>query len=204
MNDEPYRIDTLFNPATLPPEAFSYSRLMAFGLSKADAKKQVRLLKTERVLLSSTHQVNMRHVATPIARYTWLSIKRIDKSPILDRTELAPIGDTLCPGTVGFELLPSPDRLVDTSNQYHLFCIQSAPLDGLRWAAPPHLGDWRDLWAWKEREFPGADAALLVTGSPRAGQVAIAPANTWFPFGWMKREVTSDPGCGAVQRSFSG
>lgn len=197
-------VDTHFGPASLPPEAFSYQRLMAFGLSKAEAKKQVRLMKSERIVLSSTHQVNMRHVTNPRARYTWLSIKRVDKSPILDRTELTPIGEALCPGRVGFELLPSPERLVDTSNQYHLFCIEAPPLDDVRWATPPHLGDWRDLWGWKEREFPGVDAALVLTGHPRVGQVALAPPNTWFPFGWMKREVTSAPGGGAVQRSFSG
>lgn len=52
----------------------------------------------------------------------WLSIKRLDKEPIMDWRDLQAIKTQLCGAEAeGFQLFPSEDRVVDTSNQYHLF-----------------------------------------------------------------------------------
>lgn len=51
-------IDLVFQPASYPPEVFSYSEIMRrFGVTKAQAKRCVADRKAERVWLSATHQV---------------------------------------------------------------------------------------------------------------------------------------------------
>lgn len=69
--------------------------------------------------------------------WTWLSIKRTDKSAMHDWRELQRIKTVLCGGDrEALELYPAEDRVVDTSNQYHL------------WVMPP--GE-RFPFGWTER-----------------------------------------------------
>lgn len=199
-------IDTDFTPAHYPPEAFDYQLLMrSFRITKAEAKRQVRRLKAERVARSGTHQVAINHVGTSDLPIRWLSIKRIDRSPILDRVELGRIADVLAPGQPALELLPLPERVVDTANSYHLFCLQGEGLSAFAngdWVLPPHLGDWRELQAWKEAAFPDREGALVLAGPGRVGEVLLAPPDVRFPFGFNQRFVISDGVGGAVQRPF--
>lgn len=54
-----------------------------------------------------------------------LSIKRIDRQPIHDWRDLQEIKNQLVgPEHEGMELYPAESRLVDTSNQYHLFVLK--------------------------------------------------------------------------------
>lgn len=199
-------IDTDFQPAHYPPEAFDFHALMrSFRVTKAEAKRQVRRLKTERVARSGTHQVAINHVGTPDFPIRWLAIKRIDRSPILDRAELGRIAEALAPGQPALELLPLSERVVDTANSYHLFCLQgeglSAFADG-EWVLPPHLGDWRELQAWREAAFPDREGALVLAGPARVGEVLLAPQDVLFPFGFSQRFVIGESRGGAVQRPF--
>lgn len=66
----------------------------------------------------------------PGERVVHLSIKRNDRKPMRDWRDLQRIKNEL----VGYEceaveLFPADSRLVDTANQYHLWCI---PMPGVR------------------------------------------------------------------------
>jgi hypothetical protein len=51
-----------------------------------------------------------------------LSIKRIDKAPIMDWRDLQAIKTQLCGAEAeAIQLFPAESRIVDTANQYHLF-----------------------------------------------------------------------------------
>lgn len=57
---------------------------------------------------------------------THLSIKRLDREPIHDWRDLQRIKNELVgPENEGVELYPAESRLVDSSNQYHLWVMQS-------------------------------------------------------------------------------
>jgi hypothetical protein len=57
-------------------------------------------------------------------KITWLVIRRIDSEPIHDWRDMQRIKNELClPEREGFEMYPAESRLVDTSNQYHLFVL---------------------------------------------------------------------------------
>ena len=57
-------------------------------------------------------------------KITYLSIKRRDKKPIHDWRELQKIKNAIVGDEVeAIELYPAESRLVDTANQYHLFCL---------------------------------------------------------------------------------
>jgi hypothetical protein len=57
----------------------------------------------------------------------WLSIKRRDRLPIFNWREMQRIKNELVgPECEGLQLFPAESRLVDTSNQYHLYCFLSA------------------------------------------------------------------------------
>ena len=60
----------------------------------------------------------------PGGEVTWLSIKRRDKDAMRDWRHLQRIKDEVCgPCREGMEMFPSDRRLVDTSNQYHLWVL---------------------------------------------------------------------------------
>lgn len=55
-----------------------------------------------------------------------LSIKRIDRQPLHDWRDLQAIKDALCGEQAeAVELYPAKSRVVDTSNQYHLFAFMA-------------------------------------------------------------------------------
>jgi hypothetical protein len=57
----------------------------------------------------------------------WLSIKRIDKEPIMDWRDLQAIKSQICGAEAeAFQLFPAESRVVDTSNQYHLWVWMKA------------------------------------------------------------------------------
>lgn len=121
--------------------------------------------------------------------------------------ELGAIAEVLAPGQVSVELLPHPDRLVDTANQYHVWALQPGCFDELsgsaQWDRPPALGDWRALYDWKERLHPGREGALVLAGdSTHRGLVLIAPPGARFPFGFQERAILAEGVGGAVQRPF--
>ncbi len=116
-----------FEPAQLPPESYSYEYYMVtWGLSKRDAKQEVQRTKETLVFLSDTYQVNARDVYVPAfgLHMTHLSVKRIDKQAFHDWREFQQIKNAICGAErEAVELYPAESRLVDTSNQYHLWVL---------------------------------------------------------------------------------
>jgi hypothetical protein len=83
-----------------------------------------------RVLMNSIYQVNVYEHETKLGPMLELSIKRRDKEIIRDWRELQRIKNEILGSDIeAVELFPHEDRLVDTSNQYHLWCLPS----GLCW-----------------------------------------------------------------------
>ena len=78
------------------------------------------------VWLNNRYQVLVRRSVEepPFGRMVYLSIKRIDKEPIHDWRDLQRIKTELAGAeTYGVELYPAESQVVDTSNQYHLWCF---------------------------------------------------------------------------------
>lgn len=84
-----------------------------------------------RCWLSSRYQVT----AYPQAGgWLWLSIKRRDKLPVHDWREFQQIKNVLCgPEREAVELYPAESRVVDTSNQYHLWVLPLGERFPLGW-----------------------------------------------------------------------
>jgi len=86
----------------------------------------------------------------------WLSIKRIDKQPIMDWRDLQAIKSQLCGAEAeAIQLFPAESRVVDTSNQYHLYVF----MKGTRGKFPRlpigfddgQISDHEDDTPWKQR-----------------------------------------------------
>jgi len=122
-----------FKPSSLPPEAFDVKAIMAkFEIAEDVAREQIERMRAQRILLSDTYQVNVQDVDCHDfgTKLTWLSIKRRDKAAFHDWRELQQIKNAICgPEREAVEMYPAESRLVDTSNQYHLWVLP----DGLKW-----------------------------------------------------------------------
>lgn len=95
------------------------------GIVPMDDPKFKLAFEGHRVVLNSRFQVAMRSYKTPIGEMLHLSIKRRDKAPIRDWRDLQRIKNELVgPTAEAVEIFPSEDRLVDTANQYHLWCTK--------------------------------------------------------------------------------
>lgn len=82
-------------------------------------------------LRNNIYQVDVMPIepAEPFGRIVWLSIKRTDRAAIHDWRDMQMIKNMIVgPEVEAVELYPAEDRLVDTSNQFHLWCF----LDGYR------------------------------------------------------------------------
>ena len=79
---------------------------------------------------NSRYTVLWRSVESEVGDLVHLSIKRNDKLPIHDWRDLQRIkNEVLGPEHEAMELYPAESRIVDTANQYHLWCFlgQRAP-----------------------------------------------------------------------------
>ena len=76
------------------------------------------------VFINDLYQVSMYEADNDAEPMAWLVIRRRDSEPIHDWRPLQLIKNQLCgPEREGFELFPAESRLVDTSNQYHIFVL---------------------------------------------------------------------------------
>ena len=95
------------------------------NISQAQAREEYESVLKEEVWINDTYQVNLNRTVThgfERAEVWHLSIKRLDKGAIHDWREFQAIKSQLCgPEAEGIELYPAESRLIDTSNQYHLF-----------------------------------------------------------------------------------
>lgn len=107
---------TPFQPASIAPEDLDRYKNSA-------AENEV----LEGVFRNSRYQVllyNVEAEGIPGGKMDHLSIKRLDRETIHDWRDLQRIKNEICgPGREAVELYPREDRLVDTSNQYHLWVL---------------------------------------------------------------------------------
>lgn len=76
------------------------------------------------VMRNSIYTVQIDECVSAWGEITWLSIKRNDRLPIHDWREFQRIKNELCsPTREAFEIYPNESRLVDSSNQYHLWVL---------------------------------------------------------------------------------
>jgi hypothetical protein len=116
---------TCFGPAWFTDDQMEQMRALALqhGLPP-------NVVIADRVYRNSRYQVNVwdSHPDLPdgkiFPKMIWLSIKRLDREPIHDWRELQRIKDEIVgKNHEAVELYPARSRLVDTSNQYHLFVL---------------------------------------------------------------------------------
>lgn len=82
------------------------------------------MLEETTVVKNDLYQVAVRPVSTDLGLLFHLSIKRLDREVIHDWRELQEIKNlVLGPEMEAVELYPAESRLVDTSNQYHLWAL---------------------------------------------------------------------------------
>jgi len=87
-----------------------------------------KMLDDDKVFVNDQYQVNVKYVDTnkeaKMKGMLWLSIKRKDKHWIRDWRELQKIKNEIAgPEREGCEIYPAESRLVDTSNQFHIFVL---------------------------------------------------------------------------------
>jgi hypothetical protein len=86
-----------------------------------------RLNKEHTTWLNELYQVAVREVDAPESwggKMLHLSIKRRDRRPVHDWRDLQAIKNQLVgPECEGIELYPAESRVVDTSNQYHIWVL---------------------------------------------------------------------------------
>ena len=76
------------------------------------------------VFFNNLYQVTYREVESYLGLLAWLCIRRRDSAPGHDWRHLQRIKNELCgPEREALELYPAESRLVDTSNQYHLWVL---------------------------------------------------------------------------------
>jgi hypothetical protein len=76
------------------------------------------------VWMNDTYQVIVRYMDTDQGKMTHLSIKRLDKAPCRNWREFQRIKNELVGEEIeAVEIYPAESRLVDTANQYHLWCL---------------------------------------------------------------------------------
>lgn len=84
------------------------------------------ILKEDKCFLNDKYQVNVRFTDknTEWKGLVWLSIKRRDKEAIHDWRDLQIIKNKLCGDErEAIEIYPAESRLVDSSNQFHLWVL---------------------------------------------------------------------------------
>jgi len=111
-----------------------------FGFSKAESKKFLRDMNKDEVWTNNLYSVSVRKRTGPgffdatkevyngfpkeSGEVVWLSIKRHDKEPIHDWRDLQRIKNEVVGETAeAMEIYPAESRLMDASNQYHLFAL---------------------------------------------------------------------------------
>jgi hypothetical protein len=95
------------------------------GLRPQAMRRMYDRMKRNKMFLSEHYQVAIdKEVPHGFAGTVvwWLSIKRIDREPIMDWRDLQAIKSALCGAEAeAIQLFPAESRVVDTSNQYHLY-----------------------------------------------------------------------------------
>jgi hypothetical protein len=108
------------------------------GVSYADAKAMLERIAGQEIWINSRYQVNVDrdppHGFGPDTPIVHLSIKRLDKIAIHDWRDLQRLkNELLGPEIEAIEIYPAESRLVDTSNQYHLWAFPAGRTVPIGW-----------------------------------------------------------------------
>ena len=123
-------------------KAMKWQDIYKLGATKRKSKAAVAASLNDEVWLNDRYQASVRRrtgegwfdeteecyngFPEQNGEVVWLSIKRIDKEPIHDWRDLQRIKNDICgPESNAMEIYPAESRLMDTSNQYHLFAFQN-------------------------------------------------------------------------------
>jgi len=84
-----------------------------------------KFLDDDKIFVNDTYQVYVKFLdEAKMDGWIWLSIKRLDKEVIRDWRVLQKIKNMIAgEDREGVELYPAESRLVDTSNQFHIFVM---------------------------------------------------------------------------------
>jgi hypothetical protein len=95
------------------------------GLDPQKLRRMFEKMRRDKLYKSELYQVAIDKTPPhgfPGVVLWWLSIKRLDREPIMDWRDLMAIKDQLCGAEAeALQLFPARSRVVDTSNQYHLW-----------------------------------------------------------------------------------
>jgi len=115
----------------LPPfeKFYEICRAQFPQITPEQARRQYDQVASEEIWVNDRYQVNVDKNPThrfPDMKMWHLSIKRHDKEPIHDWRDLQSIKNQICgPEVEAIELYPAESRVVDTSNQYHLWACMT-------------------------------------------------------------------------------
>lgn len=131
MQDEADEVWTPFERGTMTDQSddsgYVEAMAKASGHSERAIRATLRSIAEDDYWRNNLYQVSIRrikHEEEGVPDLLHLSIKRTDQRVIRDWRHLQRIKNELVgPRHEAVELYPSEDRLVDTANQYHLWCV---------------------------------------------------------------------------------
>lgn len=118
-------------PAVIPPSEIPKIRANceAAGMTSIETDKAVTEAMGCPIFRNDLYQCSV-HEQQPLDQHfprLWhLSIKRIDKEPVMDWRDIQKIkNDIIGPEHEGVQLFPAESRKVDGANQYHLYVLKN-------------------------------------------------------------------------------
>ena len=136
-----------------------------------------KMLDDDKVFVNGTYQVNVKYLEPAgIKGWIWLSIKRKDKEVINDWREMQKIKNAIAgEEREGVELYPAESRLVDTSNQFHIFVMPEGD------KFPFGYGDRLVVKGHKGGYMKGSSQRDFVEGEEPEDIIAIDELKKRFP-----------------------
>ena len=105
----------------------------------------------DKVYMNDVYQVNVKNIDGGV---TWLSIKRRDKDSIHDWRDMQLIKNMICgEEREGCEIYPAESRLVDTSNQYHIFVLPQGQIFPFGYSDRLIVTDSDEIMNTRQRPF---------------------------------------------------
>ena len=122
-------------PLTDEQVAAHVATALAAGIPEDQMRKAIGDAMSKEVWINDTYQVAVFHDTMPAGlgghAIVHLSIRRLDRAPVRDWRDFQAIKTQLVgPECEAIELYPAESRVVDTANQFHLWCFKDP---GLCW-----------------------------------------------------------------------
>jgi len=147
-----------FTPATPEPitDGIIQEMMEQANLNREDATEALQESRKGEWWINDIYTVIVRRLQVPdpgVPDLIHLSIKRNDREAIHDWRDLQEIKNRFCgPEHEAMEIYPAESRLVDTANQYHLWCIDN-PIFRWPWGFRERSVSETSVGASKQRPF---------------------------------------------------